>query len=1054
MKPISYSLLALMCLACIRVNAEAGPSPSVLESPSAVAAEDVRTITGTVVDAADGEPLVGATVRLKNDPRVATACDIDGKFTLTVPSKNPVLLVTMIGYAEREVAVRGLSEIEIPMQAAENTLEEVVVVGGGSQKKVAVTGAVSTVTGDQLKMPTANISNALAGKVAGLITRQSSGEPGSGSAFYIRGISTFGGGNTPLILLDDVEISSGDLDRVPAENIESFTILKDASATAIYGARGANGVMIVTTKGGNYNTPTKLNISVENSINTLTRLPKFADGATYMRIYNAAETSRNPGVTPKYSQTTIDRTASHENPYLYPDVDWYDELFKNTSMRQRANINVSGGADKVKYYMALDVQHEDGNFKTEKVHSWNNNINIITYSFQNNLSYKLTPSTTISMNMNTYIRQRTDPNKNAGDFWNYIRWTNPVEFPVAYPDQPGVGHKMYGSAILTGNTLLQNPRATLNSAFGQQNENKINTVIKIEQDLGMITKGLKFNAWVNWNSWSNQTFSRTIDPHFYTVDNPDSYDIATTPDQFVYNRLNPNGGTDYIAESGITKYSDQTFELQANLNWNRNFHGHDISAMVIYRMREYRNGVLPNRNQGVSGRINYDYKHKYIAEFNFGYNGTERLAKPDRFGFFPAASVGWVVSSEEWFAPLNPVVSHLKLRGSYGLTGSDDLVQPSGSYFLYIDKIHENNLNYLTWVSGPSSASWGYNGGTGGGPFLTFQALTGIGWEKSKKLDIGAEINFLNNNLRIEADYFYEQRYDILMQRSSWPWSLGYGFAIPYSPCGKIDSRGLEAAVHYTKNLAPDLNVSFEGTITYTTSKYVNVDEPDYPYPWTKQTGRQHDNYTQIGLIAEGLFRTQEEIDNSPEQQFGSSVKVGDIKYRDLNGDGVVNDDDRTMISSTGVTPRLMYGFGGTIQYKNWDFGLFFTGSGMRTIMTNGIDPFQSGMGNGNYGLWQFIADNYFDEEKGNFDAKYPRLGLTSADISNNNRASTYWMRNGSFLRLRNIELGYSLKFARIYVSGANLVTFSPFKEWDPELSGWNSYPLSRTINMGIQFNL
>lgn len=1054
MKQIFVCCLALMCSMQIGARAEASPSPVPTENQAEKATESTRVVTGTVIDATDNEPLIGATVRLKSDPKVATACDIDGNFTIKVTGKNPIIIVTMIGYKEKEVALRGLSEIEIPMDPSENSLDEVVVVGGGSQKRVAVTGAVTTVTGAQLKMPTARVSNALAGKLAGLITRQSSGEPGSGSSFYIRGISTFGGGNTPLILLDDVEISSGDLDLVPAENIESFTILKDASATAIYGARGANGVMIVTTKGGAYNTPTKLNVSIENSINTLSRIPEWADGATYMRTYNAAELARTPGVTPKYSDLTIERTASHENPYLYPDVDWYDELFKNTSMRQRVNVNVSGGADRVKYYMALDVQHEDGNFKTEKLHSWNNNINIITYSFQNNLSYKLTPSTTISMNMNTYINQRKDPNKSAADFWGYVHWTNPVEFPVYYPDQ-GYGHRMYGSAILTDDRLLQNPRAVLNSAYGQSNNNKINTVIKIDQDLSMITKGLKFNAWVNWNNYSSQSFSRSIDPHFYTVDNPDSYDMATTPDQFTYRRLNPTGGTDYISESGISKYTDNIFELQANLNWTRNFSGHEVSAMGIYRMREYRNAVLPNRNQGFSGRITYDYNHKYLAEFNFGYNGTERLAKADRFGFFPAGSLGWVISNEEWFKPLSSVITHLKLRTSYGITGSDDLVQPSGSYFLYIDKIHNNNLSYLWWGSGVSSQS-GFtgNGGTGGGPMLTFQALRGIGWEKSKKFDIGAEIH-LWGDLKIEADYYYEKRYDILMQRASWPWSLGSGFAIPYSACGKIDSSGLEGSVQYNKRINDDLNLSFQGTITYTTSKYVDVDEPNYPYPWTKQTGRQHNNYTQIGLIAEGLFKSQEEIDNSPQQQFGSNVKVGDIKYRDLNGDGVINDDDKTMISKTGVTPRLMYGFGGTVQYKKWDFGVFFTGSGMRTIMIGtSIHPFQSGMSNGSYGLWQYIADNYFDEAKGNFDAKYPRLALTSADLSNNNQASTYWMRNGSFLRLRNVEVGYTFKYGRVYLSGANLLTFSPFKEWDPELSSWNSYPMSRTVNMGVQFNL
>lgn len=674
-------------------------------------------------------------------------------------------------------------------------------------------------------------------------------------------------------------------------------------------------------------------------------------------------------------------------------------------------------------------------------------MQVYRYDFQNNISYKLTPSTTISMNMNAQIGQNVTPNVGSDSFFNYVLETNPILMTPVYPARDGYDHMLYGTYARGGNQFVTNPYAQLQTSYWQYNFNLVNTVVKVDQDLDMITKGLKFNMWVNFKGFASSTFTRGITPYLYT---PLTRDVEDWQNPIFDLNLAGGEGSKYISQSGINRYADNTFELQGNLNWNRNFNGHEVSALVLYRMREFRGNVLPNRNQGFSGRATYDYMHRYLAEFNFGYNGTERLAKGYRFGFFPAASLGWVVSNEDFWEPLSTTVSHLKLRGSYGLVGSDDLTPPgSPYYFFYYDQITDNNLSLLSWSTG-AGGTLGWSG-SGGGPQMSYYALPTLGWEKVKKLDIGVDLR-LFNDLNITFDYFHDRRYDILLRRSSWPASLGYAHAIPYGPVGKVDNKGVEGSITYTKAITPDLSVSFNGNFTYNRNKLVYSDELNYKYPWLFSTGLPV-NHTR-GYIAEGLFRSQEEIDNSPVQNLGSNVKVGDIKYRDLNGDGQINSDDVTMISPYGDRPRLQYGFGGTVNYKKFDFGFFFTGSAKVKKLINGMDPFRRSVGQEPRNMLQYVFENYFDPEKQNFDAEYPLPGVNLGEIQNNTHNSTFWLRDASFLRLRNLEAGYTFPFGRLYVQGNNLLNFTKFKYWDPEMAYWNKYPTQHSVTVGIQFNL
>ena len=992
-----------------------------------------RTVTGTVVDAENGDPVIGATVVVKGQ-KDGVITDLDGNFTIAISGSKAQLEFSYIGYRKKTVDVGDLGVINVKMESDNQLLSEVVVVGAGTQKKVSVTGSITSVKGLELKAPSSSLTTSFAGKLAGVISMTSTGEPGAASEFYIRGVSTFGGRATPLILLDDVEISTADLNNIPAETIESFSILKDASATAIYGARGANGVMLITTKTGKENEKTRINVTVENSFNKPMNFPDFVNGATWMEMYNEAQLTRNPGATPKYSQLDIDNTRNQVNPYIYPDVQWKDVIFKNMNMNQRANVNISGGGSKASYYMSLQANHDTGLLDTKKVYSYNNNINNWGYNFQNNISYKITSTTKIDLHMNAQIRNKKGPNYSTSDLFAQMLYCNPINFPVTFPAQPGDTHIRFGNAIWTGSSVRTNPYAYMLSSFKEYNENTLNTSLKINQKLDFVTKGLSVQAMVNWKNWASSSYNRTIEPYYYGIKGG-SYN-PSNPTDYEIERLGTSG-TDYLKTSDISKASDQTFYLDARVNYDRQFNLHHVTGMLMYMQREYRSSVLPERNQGFSGRFTYDYGQRYLVELNFGYNGTERLAKKERFEFFPAVSLGWVISNEKFFEPMTKYIDNLKIRGSYGLVGSDETGLSAGAqHFLYIDQVSLNNIGFTTGVDMNYTLY---------GPLVTNYAVVNGGWERVKKLDIGIDLE-LFRQLTITADYFNEKRYNILLHREAWPESLGYYTAKPWSNKGKVDNWGIELSVNWRKEFTKDLYVDFRGNFTYTENKYVNLDEPVYPYVWKTSTGKPLSRTT--GYIAQGLFSSQEEIDNSPTQNLGSTVKPGDIKYRDVNGDGKIDGSDQVMISPYGTTPRIQYGLGMNVTYKKFDFGVFFNGSAKRTIMISGISPF----GQSDYNVMQFIADDYWSESNPNPNAKYPRLGLTSSQTANNTVASTYWMRNGNFIRFKTLELGYKFKYGRVYLNGDNIDVFSPFKLWDPELS-WNAYPLQRTFNIGVQLN-
>lgn len=1007
---------------------------SLFHSAATFAQTDKRTVNGIVKDATDGYPLIGVNVRIEGQ-KLGVVTDLDGKFSIAGCTGQTTLEFSYVGYQKRSIRVGDLGFIEVELFSS-NELDDVVVVGAGTQKKVSVTGSISTVRGADLKMPSSSLTSGLAGKLAGVVSMVNTGEPGASSEFYIRGISTFGGRATPLILLDGVEISVGDLNNIPAESIENFSILKDASATAIYGARGANGVMLITTKSGMENTRAAINVSLENSFVHPVNRVKYADGATWMETYNEAREAR--GYNGLYTQEQIENTRSGINPYVYPDVDWYDLMFKEMTTNQRVNVNVQGGGAKVTYYMSLQANHDNGLLDIPKTNSFDSNINQWKYIFQNNISYKVTPTTKIDLRMNAQIANNKGPNYSTSDLFNYAYQTSPIVFPAVLPAAEGDMHIRYGNSYLSSSALYVNPYAYMCSSFKQTNYNTLNTSLNLEQKLDFITKGLSVTALVNFKNYSMTSYSQWVNSWYYRVISDEW--SAADPQRFYVELLKE--GSDYISQSEHpTRVSDNTFYLDTRIDYKRAFGSHNVSGMLMYMQREYRNEVLPNRNQGFSGRFTYDFANRYLAEFNFGYNGTERLASGKRFEFFPAMSLGWVVSSEKFWKPLNKVVNFLKIRTSYGLVGSDETGTSAGApHFLYLNNV---NLWKKTYHTG-----WGETERSG--PEITSYAVENAHWERVKKFDVGVDL-ILFDQLNVTFDYFHDKRDRILMKRGSFPYMMGYGDAVPWSNIGKVDNSGIELSVSWNKTFGKDLTMSARGNFTYAKNKYEYKDEPNYPYYWQKETGKPISHT--MGYIAEGLFESEEEINMWPdmEGEFGNKVRPGDIKYRDVNEDGRITNEDMVMISPYGDVPRIQYGFGFNLTYKKLDVGVFFNGSAKRTKMVNYIMPFYSDNKNGEQNLMQWIADDHWSVDNPNPNAAYPRLGTTKGDINSNLAASTFWMRNGNFLRFKTFEVGYSLKYVRLYVNGDNLFVWSPFKLWDPELS-YNTYPLQRTLSIGAQF--
>lgn len=1003
-----------------------------------------RMVSGTVLDGSNDEPLIGAVVNVK-DTKTNVATDIDGHFDVSFTGNSCTLEISYVGYAKQSVYITDQGTVAVKMQPANEMLGEVVVVGAGTQKKISVTGAIATVKGAEFRAPSSNLTNNLAGKLAGVIAVTNSGEPGSGSSFYIRGINTFGGRTAPLILLDGVEIPANDLNNIPPENIESFSILKDASATAIYGARGANGVMLVTTKNGEENTKARISVTYEHSLLQPVNMVEYVDGATYMETYNEAQRMRLGDVTPKYSWERIDNTRAGINQYLYPDVDWRGLMMKKLTQSQRANVNITGGGSRVTYYMSLQMNHDSGALDVPKNYSLNNNHNLWRYIFQNNIEYKVTSSTKLGMRINAQIAHQTSPNTSSSEIFQQVQYNNPVDYPAVYPDD-GSGHLKFGSDIISSGSYFTNPYANMLNSFKEANENKLNVSVNLDQKLDFVTKGLSLTALVNFNSWYYSSYTRSLKPYYYRV-LPGSYNPAA--DTYALEQLQK--GEDFINESSIYKTGDNLFYFDARVNYNRTFGPHSVTGMLMYMMRENRTNILPSRNQGFSGRATYDYDHRYLVEFNFGYNGTERLAKDDRFEFFPAASIGWVISNETFWEPLNRIVTHMKVRSSYGLVGSDETgVNAGAPYYMYkygVALYGKDQFGRTFFKTGQTPS----NAFEGSGPEITDYPVVNGSWERSKQFDVGVDLR-LFDQVAITFDYFNYKRDRILLQRASFPSIMGYQGVKPWVNMGKVDNRGFELSVNWIKRLTKDLSIDLRGNFTYAENKLVYKDEPDYPYTWQVETGKPLG--ATYGFIADGLFKDQADIDNHADQSFfGSTVMPGDIKYRDVNGDGKISSEDRVMLSPYGNQPRIQYGFGVSVQWRDFDLSVFFNGSAQRRIMLDPaqLQPFNQ-MWTADRNLMTWIADNHWVEGGDNSNVEWPRLGTLQAQYENNLNASSFWMKKADFIRFKTLEVGYNWKFLRVYFSGDNLAVWSPFKYWDPELD-YNTYPLSRTFNLGVQFH-
>ena len=1014
-----------------------------------------RTITGTVLTGDTNEPAIGATVYLRNST-TGTITDTNGKFSITVEGLGGVLDFSYIGYKSQEVALVGQTSINVTLQPDNEVLDEVVVVGYGSQRKESVVGAISTLDVTKLIVPTSNLSTALAGQLSGIVAMSRSGEPGKNSAadFYIRGVSSFTGNTSPLVLVDGVE---RDLDLVDTEDIASFSILKDASASAVYGVRGANGVILITTKKGAVGKP-QVNVRTEFGFTQPTKKPKMVNSAQWAELYNEAYS------TNYYSAEDIEMYRSGADPDLYPNVDWFDTMFNNMAANQRVNLNITGGSDIVRYYVAGSFYNESSIYKNAgNIYGYDSSIRYNKFNFRANVDLNLTKSTVINLNLANIYEKSFGPGfgDTDSDIWSYLFMTSPNAFPVEYSDG-----RLSGPSTDSG----YNPwNMLVHSGYREQFWNSAQSLIGVTQDIGALwepLKGLTANIKFSWDAWNTTLQRRSKSPTFYHARGRAEDGSLIYDDENGDGIWEPVHTGDETLSYGIGRSGTMTRYVEGSLTYNRLFGEHRVGALFLYNHKIYTDtqagsssASLPYKDQGIAGRLTYAFRDTYFLEVNMGYNGSENFARGHRFGFFPAVALGWMMSSEKWFEPATKVIDMLKWKASYGKVGNDDI--GGNRRWVYEPTIATGG----SWYYGQSANQGG--SGIRVGEVENLEAS----WEEALKLNAGVEFS-LFNKVRVQADYFREKRQGIFLQRAGLPAIVGVS-TVPYVNIGETLNQGFDATVEYMHKVNDDLFITARGNFTFNRNKLINNDEPDWEYRYQNRIGKPFGSggSTQpFGLIALGLFESEEEIANSPVQNFGE-YRVGDIKYQDVNGDGIVDEQDAVAIGYTNL-PEITYGFGATAQWKGWDFNLFFQGVARTSFFLSGSSirsPFSTGnmeraaINEDVYGnVW--MSTNTAEQNAG---VTYPRLsaGSGGAGSTNNNRASTWWLRDGSFLRLKSMEIGYSLpqhilqksfiKSLRFYISGNNLLCFSPFKLWDPEkgTSDGSGYPLNRTFSIGFNAN-
>ncbi len=1012
------------------------------------------SVKGKVIDNETNEGLPGVNIQIKGTKKGVNSSST-GEYTINVADKSAVLVFSFIGYETKEVIVGNRLILNISLKPADKTLEEVVVVGFGTQKKINATGAISTInTKELVQSPVANISNSLVGRMPGLFATQSGGEPGNdGSKIRIRGVGTFSGNTDPLTLVDGIQVDN--YNNIDPNEIESVTILKDASSTAVYGIRGANGVLIITTKRGKAGPP-KISYTFNQGFNSFTDMRDMMNSADYATNFNSAlkADSYVTGAvyTPRYSLTDIELYGNGKDPIFHPSVNWADVMFKKVSTQSQHNVSISGGQNKVRYFISAGLFNQEGLFKDTKdlVDAFSPQSTFRRYNIRSNFNFDITTrlKATLDLSSQTEVRSGnngTNTERIVGDVFR----ASPLSTPGV------VDGKIVN--IFTGSQ--NNPYVSLlypNLAGGLKRSyrNYLNGSLRLDYDLGSITKGLSTHANVAIQTYNDQQ-------------------ITNTKTLITYLAVPINGGP---INGGTVNLVPSTTEAQFNfaqagtfnrritaefgIDYKRSFGNHNVTGLLLYNQQKTYDPALafliPKGYQSYVGRVTYDYGGRYLAEVNLGYNGTENFAPQKRFGFFPAYSLGWI-ASEEAFFPKTKAITFLKVRGSYGEVGNDNI---GGSRFLfrptsYLPLNFNNNTNayYFGNVGSTYTGFTGLREGATGNPDVT--------WERAIKQNIGLEMRLLSDKIRFTGDIFMETRSDILATPQTI--SAIVGLSQPASNLGKMENKGYELDISFNDKVG-NFGYRIAANMSFARNKVLFRDEIPNKYEYQNRTGQRLGQF--FGLVADGLYNTFEEINNPnrPVYQYANNkIQPGDIKYLDVNGDGLVNDFDAVPIGYSNL-PEQTYGLTLGANYKGFDVSVLFQGVGN---VSHYYTRFQRGTGFGQAppeGSASYMNQSWTQER---YDAKlpinFPRFSVNSGP---NDAGSSFWLADASYLRIKNVEVGYTINGSllkklgisstRVYANANNLYTWKKILPGiDPENTSTGDtntepYPLVRTINFGI----
>ncbi|WP_338157378.1 TonB-dependent receptor [Bacteroides graminisolvens] len=1001
-----------------------------------------RQVTGIVKDQT-GEPIIGASVLEKGSTN-GVITDLDGNFKLTVSNAvKAVLQISYVGYKTQEISVNGKTLLEVVLKEDTELLDEVVVVGYGAQKKESVVGAISQVSSKELlASPAANVSQAIAGKIPGVITTQTSGAPGQDDTkINIRGRATFAGDGSPLILVDGVERT---FSQIAPDDIETISVLKDASATAVYGVRGANGVMLITTKRGRDQKP-EVNLTANWQIQSPTRSDTYLD--SYQSVVLLEEALKNDGLPSQFSANDIEmyrKSAAGElsglDAMLYPNVDWYDEVLKKSAPAQRYNVSVRGGTKRMRYYASAELYDQKGLIKelSQDMYGNSSSPSYRRYAFRANMDLFLTKDLTFSVNFGTRFEERRGSNTSESSTFSQtfyeMNHTPGWLFPVSYEVQNGESAKtLYGGSSQYQSNIV----AALAKGGYYRATNTINeTNFVLDYKMDWLTKGLSAKGMVSFDYDSYYKKMFKADFATYELNDRDNYESMDA-----YNQFNSDGELAYSKENSTT----YKLYMEAQVNYARQFGKHDVTAMALYNQNDYRyNSELAKRYQGLVGRVTYGYDDRYLAEFNAGYNGSENFLQGKRFGFFPAVSLGWRISNEEFMAGTAQWLNNLKIRASYGEVGNDIYtVNGTAQRFLYEEK----------WSQVSNAYYFGSSGKTG--IYESQYPNLGVTWERAHKYNVGLEFGLWNGLLNGNVDVFYEKRNDILtsyLTRPQW-----VGVALAAGNLGETKNSGYEIELKHNNRINEDLSYNVGLTYSHARNEIISMDEPELKTAYRKREGNPISQY--FGLIAEG-FVTQADLDNPdfPVSTFGT-VKVGDLKYKDANGDGFIDDRDESRIGYSDI-PENTYALSLGVNYKGWGFSVMFQGVDhvSRYYDAEAMYAFVSGGKVKEHHLerWNPAQSEAYNLQHAN----YPLLHYDNYG-DHNQRTNSFFLKNGSFVRLKNIELSYTLpenwsKVAgmsncRLYVNANNLITWDHLNNLtDPESNGSNRYPIMKTVNFGV----